>query len=381
LFVQGKIVARISLQNVSKIYDGKINAVLDFDLDIADGELMVIVGPSGCGKTTTLRLIAGLEKPATGNIYIGDTIVDDISPKLRDVAMVFQNYALYPHMTVYQNMAFSLKMRKMPTEQIKKRVKEIAGLLGMEHSLNRRPKSLSGGQRQRVALGRAIVRNPKVFLFDEPLSNLDSELRVTMRTKMKDLHNRLQTTSVYVTHDQTEAMTMGERICVMNNGKIQQVADPIEIYERPANKFVAGFFGTPAMNFFPGCLKCSNETISFVMDKSIVTLPKSLKTGLSNYHNKEIVLGVRPENLSLHQFPGQVNNSISGTVNVVEPVGIRTDVHLRGDNGWKFIVCINPCTKLKTNDVVNIYIDLDKIHFFESDKAGKNIATSGSKLA
>ena len=373
--------ARISLQNVSKIYDSKINAVSDFDLDIADGELMVIVGPSGSGKTTTLRLIAGLEKVTNGNIYIGDTLVNDVSPKLRDVAMVFQNYALYPHMTVYQNMAFSLKMRNMPAEQIKKRVKEIARLLGIERSLNRKPGSLSGGQRQRVALGRAIVRNPKVFLFDEPLSNLDSELRVTMRTKMKDLHNRLQTTSVYVTHDQTEAMTMGERICLMNLGIIQQVAKPMEIYNHPANKFVAGFFGTPAMNFFNGCLRCANETISFVTDKNTIELPQTLRTVLSNYHNKEIVLGVRPENLSLHQFPGQVNNTISGTVNLVELVGIRTDVHLTNSNGKNFIVCINPNTELKTKDVVKIYIELDKIHFFESGENGKNINISGSKLA
>jgi multiple sugar transport system ATP-binding protein len=373
-------VTRVSIQNVSKIYDKQVNAVSDFDLDIADGEFMVIVGPSGCGKTTTLRLIAGLEKPTAGNIYIGDTLVNDVPPKQRDVAMVFQNYALYPHMNVYQNMAFSLKMRNLPAEQIKKRIKEIAQLLGIERLLNRKPKSLSGGQRQRVALGRAIVRNPKVFLFDEPLSNLDSELRVTMRTKMKDLHNILQTTSVYVTHDQTEAMTMGERICIMNLGIIQQVAEPMEIYRHPVNKFVAGFFGTPAMNFFPGCLKLANEAVSFVTGKDTIILPQTLRAVLSNYHNKEIVLGVRPENLSLHQFPGQVNNTISGTVNVVELVGIRTDVHLINNNGKEFIVCINPYNKLTTNDVANIYIDLDKIHFFESGKTGKNITVSGYTL-
>jgi multiple sugar transport system ATP-binding protein len=369
-------VAGLLLENVSKIYDGNVIAVSNFNLDITDGEFMVIVGPSGCGKTTTLRMIAGLEKTTTGNIYIGDTLVNDVHPKKRDVAMVFQNYALYPHMTVYQNMAFSLKMRKLSAGQITKRIKEVSGLLGIGHLLNRKPAALSGGQRQRVALGRAIVRNPRVFLFDEPLSNLDAELRVTMRAEMKDLHHRLQSTSVYVTHDQAEAMTMGERICVMKNGIIQQVAGPMEIYERPVNKFVAGFLGTPAMNFFSGCLKCENETASFFIDKDTIILPQRLRSVLDNYHNKEVVLGVRPENLSLHQFPGRLNNSISATVNVVEPIGIRTDVHLTNRNGKKFIVCIDPYTKLRANDAVKMYIDLEKIHIFESGETGKNITIS-----
>ncbi|MBW7988927.1 MAG: sn-glycerol-3-phosphate ABC transporter ATP-binding protein UgpC [Planctomycetes bacterium] len=372
--------ARVLLENVGKIYDGKVSAVSNFNLDIADGEFMVIVGPSGCGKTTTLRMIAGLEKTTTGNIYIGDILVNDVPPKERDVAMVFQNYALYPHMTVYQNMAFALKMRNLPAGQISKRVKEVSGLLGIERLLNRKPRALSGGQRQRVALGRAIVRNPKVFLFDEPLSNLDAKLRVTTRAELKAMQHRLQSTSVYVTHDQAEAMTLGERICVMHNGVIQQVAGPMEVYERPVNTFVAGFLGTPAMNFFTGFIKLKNDTASFVIDKDTIILPQRLRTVLSDYHNKEIVLGVRPEHLSLHQFPGRINNIISATVNVVEPVGIRTDVHLTNHNGKKFVVCVGPYTKLKANDAVKMYIDQEKIHIFEPGETGKNVTISGSTL-
>lgn len=323
-------------------------------------------------------MIAGLEKTTTGNIYIGDTLVNDISPKDRDVAMVFQNYALYPHMTVYQNMAFALKMRSFSNAEIKKRVKEIAGLLGIERLLNRKPRVLSGGQRQRVALGRAIVRNPEAFLFDEPLSNLDAKLRVTTRAELKALHHRLQITSVYVTHDQAEAMTMGERICVMHNGVIQQVAEPMEVYERPVNKFVAGFLGTPAMNFFTERLKFENDTACFVIGGDTIVLPRRLRTVLSDYHDREIVLGVRPENISPHQFPGQSNNTISATVNVVEPVGIRTDVYLTNDAGEKFVAGIEPYTTLKANDVLKIYIDLEKIHIFEPGETGKNITISNS---
>ncbi|MHC4727430.1 MAG: ABC transporter ATP-binding protein, partial [Planctomycetota bacterium] len=285
-----------------------------------------------------------------------------------------------PHMTVYQNMAFSLKMRKLPAGQITKRVKEVSDLLGIESLLNRKPGALSGGQRQRVALGRAIVRNPKAFLFDEPLSNLDAALRITMRAELKSLHQKLHTTSVYVTHDQAEAMTLGERICVMYNGVTQQVASPMEVYEWPVNKFVAGFLGTPAMNFFTGRLKFDNDIASFVIDKDTIKLPPPLRTVLSDYHNKEIVLGVRPENLSLHQFPGRINNTISATVNVVEPIGIRTNVHLANNNGNKFVACIDPYTKLKVNDAVKIYIDLEKIHIFDSGETGKNITISGATL-
>jgi len=378
-------VARVLLENVSKIFDGRggsrtahTAAVSNFNLDIADGEFMVIVGPSGCGKTTTLRMIAGLEKTTTGNIYIGDALVNDISPKDRDVAMVFQNYALYPHMTVYQNMAFALKMRSFSNTEIKRRVKQIAGMLGIERLLNRKPRALSGGQRQRVALGRVIVRNPKAFLFDEPLSNLDAKLRVTTRAELKILQHKLRTTSVYVTHDQAEAMTMGERICVMYNGVIQQVAGPMEVYEKPVNKFVAGFLGTPAMNFFTGRLKVKNDTASFVIDSDTIILPQRLRTVLSDYHDKKIVLGVRPENFSPLRFPGQSNNTISATVNIVEPIGIRTDIYLTNDAGKKFVAGIEPYTKLKENDAVKMYMDLEKIHIFEPGENGKNITISDS---
>ncbi len=373
--------ARVLLENVSKIFDGKVAAVSNFNLDIADGEFMVIVGPSGCGKTTTLRMIAGLEKTTAGNIYIGDNLVNEVPPKDRDVAMVFQNYALYPHMTVYQNMAFALKMRNFPNVETKKRVQEVAVLLGIEHLLNRKPRALSGGQRQRVAVGRAIVRNPKAFLFDEPLSNLDAKQRVTTRAELKALHHRLQSTSVYVTHDQAEAMTLGERICVMHNGVNQQVASPMGVYERPVNKFVAGFLGTPPMNFFTGCLKFKNDTVSFVIDNDTIMLPQRFRTVLSDYHNKEMVLGVRPENFSHNQFHGQINNTISATVNVVEPIGIRADVYLTNHAGKKFVAGIGPYTKLKANDAVKMYIDLEKIHIFESGETGKNITIPGSTLA
>jgi multiple sugar transport system ATP-binding protein len=365
--------ARVLLQNVTKIFDGKVTAVSDFSLDVADGEFMVVVGPSGCGKTTTLRLIAGLEKPTSGEIYIGDTLVNDVPPKDRDIAMVFQNYALYPHMTVYQNLAFALKLRKLPKPEIKKRVKEAAGLLGIERLLNRKPRALSGGQRQRTALGRAIVRNPKAFLFDEPLSNLDANLRVTMRVELKALHQRLQATSIYVTHDQAEAITLGDRIAVMHNGIIQQVAAPMQVYEKPANRFVAGFIGIPPMNFFTGRLEFKGDTSYFVISSDTIILPQRLKTVLANYRNREMVLGIRSENLSPNQFPGQADNTISATVNVIEPLGTATDVHLTTDAATKFVAKVDPNIGLEVNGAVKMHIDLDKIHIFQPGETGKNV--------
>ena len=373
--------ARILLENVGKVYVGAVrepplHAVRNFNLDVADGEFMVIVGPSGCGKTTTLRMIAGLEEMTSGNIYIGDSLANDVSPKNRDVAMVFQNYALYPHMNAYHNMAFALKMRNVPRAEIKQRIEEASKLLGIKHLLRRKPGALSGGQRQRVALGRAIVRNPRVFLFDEPLSNLDAGLRLTTRAELKSLHQRFKTTTIYVTHDQAEAMSLGGRICVMLDGGIQQTAGPMEVYERPVNRFVAGFLGTPPMNFFAGSLKLKTDTAYFAIGYDAVRLPQRLKNVLRDYYNKQMVLGVRPENISPQQSPGQSDNAISATVNVIEPVGNRTDVYLTHTSGQKFIAGIDPHTTLLVNDAVKMYIDHEKIHIFEPEETGRNVTLS-----
>jgi len=361
------------LENVTKVFDGKVRAIRNFNLDAADGEFMVIVGPSGCGKTTTLRIIAGLEEMTSGNIYIGDSLANDVSPKDRDVAMVFQNYALYPHMNAWQNMAFALKMRNVPRAEIKRRIGEAAKLLGIKHLLRRKPGALSGGQRQRVALGRAIVRSPRVFLFDEPLSNLDAGLRLTTRAELKSLHQRLRTTTIYVTHDQAEAMSLGTRICVVRDGEIQQTAGPMEVYERPVNKFVAGFLGTPPMDFFAGGLKLKNDTAYFAIGDDAIKLPQRLKTVLQEYDGRQMVMGVRPENISPQQFPGQSDNAISATVNVIEPVGNRMDVYLTHTSGQKFIAGIDPHARLLIKDAVKIYIDYEKIHIFEPEDTGRNV--------
>jgi multiple sugar transport system ATP-binding protein len=366
--------ARILLENVTKVFEGTITAARNFSLDVADGEFMVIVGPSGCGKTTTLRMIAGLEDVTSGNIYIDDNLVNEIPPRDRDVAMVFQNYALYPHMTAYQNMAFALKMRNVARAEIRKRIKEAARLLAIEHLLHRKPRALSGGQRQRVALGRAIVRSPRVFLFDEPLSNLDAGLRLTTRAELKSLHRKLRTTTIYVTHDQAEAMSLGERVCVVRDGEIQQTAGPMEVYERPANRFVAGFLGIPAMNFFSGTLKFRNDLAYFIFGNDSIRLSNRMRSVLHDYYDKQMVLGVRPENVSLQQFPGQSDNAVSATVNVVEPIGIRTDVYLTHTSGQKFVAGIDPHTRLAINDRIILYFDLDKIHIFEPGQTGRNVS-------
>ena len=285
--------AELKLQNIYKVYDKKVTAVTDFNLHIKDQEFIVFVGPSGCGKSTTLRMIAGLEEISNGDLYIDEVRMNDVSPKDRDIAMVFQNYALYPHMTVFENMAFGLKLRKLPKAEIQERVNNAAKILGLETYLDRKPKALSGGQRQRVALGRAIVRDAKVFLMDEPLSNLDAKLRVQMRSEIIKLHQRLKTTTIYVTHDQTEAMTMASRIVIMKDGFIQQVGTPKEVYDNPVNVFVGGFIGSPAMNFFEGTL---NETGIVMGDTSLAIPPAKLKQlHEQGYKNKEIILGIRPE--------------------------------------------------------------------------------------
>jgi multiple sugar transport system ATP-binding protein len=368
--------ARVLLENVCKVFDKQVTAVSDFKLEVADGEFMVIVGPSGSGKTTILRMIAGLEKATSGNIYIGDTLVNDVPPGNRDIAMVFQNYALYPHMNVYENIAFGLKMRKFSKEEIHSRVKRVSVLLDIENLLARKPQALSGGQRQRVAVGRAIVRSPKVFLFDEPLSNLDTGLRGATRAELKALHHKLQITSIYVTHDQTEAMTLGDRICVIYNGTIQQTASPIQIYDRPINKFVAGFFGSPPMNFFTGWVKFKGDIPCFVTGNETITLPRRLKTVLAGYSDKEMTMGIRPEILSFCKFSNKVDNAISAIVDIVEPLGNREDIYLTDNTGTKFIASTDPHIKINAQDVVKVHIDSEKVHIFEPEEAGKNIILS-----
>ena len=366
--------ARVVLKNVTKVFDGQVVAVKDAQLDINDKEFIVIVGPSGCGKTTTLRMIAGLEDVTEGTISIDETIVNDIPPKNRDIAMVFQNYALYPHMSVYQNMAFGLKLRKVPKAEIEKIVEGAAEMLGIGNLLKRKPKALSGGQRQRVALGRAIVRNPKAFLFDEPLSNLDAKLRVTTRAELKALHSRLQTTSIYVTHDQAEAMTLGDRICVMYKGIIQQVAEPMEVYDRPVNKFVAGFLGTPPMNFFDGHIKVIDNKIYFVHANDAILIPEKMKRDITSYAGKQVVLGFRAENIYTEPIEGQEENCIKADVKVVEPLGDKKDVYFDSKDGAGFIANIDPHTRINVGQAVTMYLDSDKLYVFEPGDIGKNIS-------
>ncbi len=360
--------ASIKLVNVDKIYDGsakeKVKAVDSINLEIQDKEFIILVGPSGCGKSTTLRMIAGLEEISGGELYIGDKLVNDVEPKDRDIAMVFQNYALYPHMTVYKNMAFGLGLRKMPKTEIDQKVREVAKVLDIEHLLVRKPKALSGGQRQRVALGRAMVRNPQVFLLDEPLSNLDAKLRTSMRSEITKLHKRLQTTFVYVTHDQTEAMTMADRIVVMKDGVIQQVDTPQNLYDNPCNLFVAGFIGLPQMNFFKGNLINDNGYKVKVGDYLVEIKADKLSSDIANnYLNKEIVLGVRPEALKTTS----TNSSfIEGVVDVAELMGAEKYLYcLMGE--YKFIASVEGRHASKADDVIRFEIDLDLLHLFDAD--------------
>ena len=321
--------ARVELRQVTKVYDGNVTAVNSADIDIQDQEFVVLVGPSGCGKSTLLRMIAGLEEITSGKLYIDGKQVNEVPPKDRDIAMVFQNYALYPHMSVYQNMAFGLRLRKFSRTEIDKRVKEAAEILGITHLLERKPRALSGGQRQRVAVGRAIVRKPKVFLFDEPLSNLDAKLRVQMRAEISKLHNRLKTTMVYVTHDQVEAMTMGDRIVVLLDGHIQQYDAPLNLYNNPVNKFVAGFIGSPAMNFLPGRIE-QNSGLVFVNDVVKIHLPKEHSHRLSSYVKQDVYLGIRPEHLTVIPENTQANpDSFNATIEVVEPMGNEIFLYIR----------------------------------------------------
>src|SRR5680860_702978 len=355
--------AEVVLEHVYKRF-GNVTAVSDFTLDIADKEFMVFVGPSGCGKTTTLRMIAGLEEITEGTCRIGDRIVNDVPPKDRDIAMVFQNYALYPHMNVYQNMSFGLRLRRTPKAEIDRRVKEAAGILQIEHLLDRRPRELSGGQRQRVALGRAIVREPKFFLMDEPLSNLDAKLRVEMRASISKLHQRLGVTTIYVTHDQVEAMTMGTRIVVMKDGFIQQVDSPINLYDRPMNRFVAGFIGSPAMNFMVGTvqdgrLKSAQFDIKPNADLSSKLLP---------YNGKKVYVGIRPENLSLRgDGVPEADNVVNAVVDVVEPLGSETLIIASVGGDQSVVARVDPHATVKAGDKIQLLVDLDYLHAFDME--------------
>ena len=359
--------AEVILEHVWKIYEGKVPAVKDVNLEIKDREFMVLVGPSGCGKSTTLRMIAGLEEISKGEIRIGDRVVNNVAPKDRDIAMVFQNYALYPHMTVYDNMAFGLKLRNFSKEDIQARVMEAARILGLEEYLDRRPKQLSGGQRQRVAVGRAIVRKLKAFLFDEPLSNLDAKMRVQMRTEISKLHQHLESTMIYVTHDQVEAMTMGDRICVMKDGVIQQVAAPIELYDNPCNKFVAGFIGTPPMNFFDGVLVRKDGKLTFVEPGFQFEIPAAWKERLEPYIDKKMTFGVRPEDIGTEQAEEDPNMPrVHARVEVLEPMGSETFVYLNtGENS--FIARIDPHKHVSVGQQINFAVLLPKAHMFDGE--------------
>ncbi|OEG00115.1 glycerol-3-phosphate ABC transporter ATP-binding protein [Vulcanibacillus modesticaldus] len=362
--------AKLKLNHIYKRY-GDVEVVKDFNLEIEDKEFIVLVGPSGCGKSTTLRMIAGLEEISEGELYIGDELVNHKAPKDRDIAMVFQSYALYPHMNVYENMAFGLKLRKFSKEEIKKRVHEAAKILDIEHLLDRKPKALSGGQRQRVALGRAIVREPQVFLMDEPLSNLDAKLRVQMRAEISKLHKRLQTTFIYVTHDQTEAMTMGDRIVVMKDGVIQQVATPTEIYNNPKNIFVAGFIGSPPMNFISGKLVSKNGYLSFVTEGLTIEIPEGKAKSIreKGYEDKEVILGIRPEDIhdELIFLESSPNSQFTATVDIAENMGSEMILYLSGIGKDTVKARINIRSQVKAGESVKLAMDLNKIHIFDKD--------------
>ena len=363
--------ASLSLKHIYKKYPGAgVTAVSDFCLDIKDKEFLILVGPSGCGKSTTLRMIAGLEEITEGELFIGDKLVNDVAPKDRDIAMVFQNYALYPHMSGFDNMAFGLKLRKTPKEEIKRRVEEAARILDISHLLDRKPKALSGGQKQRVALGRAIVRNPKVFLLDEPLSNLDAKLRATMRTELTKIHQRVGTTFVYVTHDQVEAMTMATRIVVMKDGVIQQVDTPQNLYDKPANLFVAGFIGTPQMNFITCTLEKKGSDMFVTFGTNTLKLPKEKAEaeGLQDYIGKEVVIGIRPECIHDDEafFKVMPDAIIEADVEVTELMGAEIYLYLSSEE-TNLIARVSPRSTTRAGDVCNVAFDMSRIHIFDKE--------------
>ena len=361
--------ASLSLKNICKVYPNGFEAVKNFNLEIADKEFIIFVGPSGCGKSTTLRMIAGLEDISSGELKIGDRVVNDVEPKDRDIAMVFQNYALYPHMTVYDNMAFGLKLRKVPKDEIDKMVKEAAKILDLTQLLDRKPKALSGGQRQRVAMGRAIVRNPKVFLMDEPLSNLDAKLRVQMRIEIAKLHQRLGTTIIYVTHDQTEAMTLGTRIVVMKDGVVQQVDSPQNLYTNPVNQFVAGFMGSPQMNFLDAVVRINGTAVTLEVAGQSIPLPpaKAKKLIDGGYNGKTVVMGIRPEDVyDSEMFIETAKCVFSSTIKVYELLG--AEVFLYFDLGeFPMTARVDPRSNARPGDTVRFAFDVEKIHVFDKE--------------
>jgi multiple sugar transport system ATP-binding protein len=393
-------VGNVRLVKVNKVFQGKapvkkawfefwrpgstpttVHVVKDADLEIRDGEFLVLVGPSGCGKSTTLRMVAGLEEATSGDIFIGDRRVNDVSPKDRDIAMVFQNYALYPHMTVYENMAFGLKLRKFPPAEIEERVQKAARLLDIEHLLNRKPKELSGGQRQRVAMGRAIVRKPQVFLMDEPLSNLDAKLRVQMRAELQKLHRTLGVTTIYVTHDQTEAMTLGDRIVLMKGGIIQQMDTPLNLYEHPASLSVAGFIGSPAMNFVQARLEAQDGRLDIVCGGLRLEVPADRREGLQHHVGKAVIFGIRPEDIYDRQFAraDAPMALFEANVEVFEPMG--SEVYLYVNAGGDQLVCrVDAHTSARVGDVARLALDTRKIHLFdpETEQALSRLPVSGS---
>ncbi|MCL1995033.1 MAG: sn-glycerol-3-phosphate ABC transporter ATP-binding protein UgpC [Defluviitaleaceae bacterium] len=365
----------LQLKGIEKRYaNSNASAVSDFNLDIEDKEFIIFVGPSGCGKSTTLRMIAGLEEISAGELYIDNKLMNEVLPKDRDIAMVFQNYALYPHMTVFNNMAFGLKMKKTPKEEIRRKVEEAARILEIEHLLDRKPKALSGGQRQRVAMGRAIVREPKVFLMDEPLSNLDAKLRVQMRSEISKLHQRLQTTVIYVTHDQTEAMTLGTRIVVLRDGIIQQVDSPSNLYNNPKNLFVAGFIGSPQMNLIDCILHKENENVVATFEgNKIVLSPKKAKPLLDgNYIGKEVVLGVRPEDMHYEEryLQSHPDTQVKVKIDVTELLGSEIFLHFTlGGSSKDYVAKVSPKNTSRVGDTVNLALDGEKLHFFDKENS------------
>ena len=389
--------AEVVFDNVSKVFPGDVLAVDRVNLHIQDREFLVLVGPSGCGKTTSLRMIAGLEDPTSGTIRIGDRVVNDVAPKDRDIAMVFQNYALYPHMSVYKNLAFGLMMRRrhggwgnplfallapgryrqarQERKDIDRRVRETATMLGLDDLLSRRPRALSGGQRQRVAVGRAIVREPKAFLFDEPLSNLDAKLRIEMRAELKQLHRRVQTTTIYVTHDQEEAMTLGDRVVVMKDGVIHQCGSPFEVYERPVNRFVAGFMGMPPMNFLDGRIVRRDGRLAFEDGVCRLWISPANSETLAGFVDQRIVLGIRPEAMSLASDTPP-DSSIRVTVRVVEPLGDRMDVHAETAEGRTLVCRTDARTDVREDETIDLHVDMNRVHFFECQDSGRNLSLS-----